>query len=35
MAQQAAADTESQDRLRDLQTIIKEVYLPTLETKAP
>ena len=31
---QAEADSESQDRLRDLQTVIKEVYLPTLETKS-
>jgi thiamine phosphate synthase YjbQ (UPF0047 family) len=31
---QAAVDTDSQDRLRDLQTIIKECYLPTLESKS-
>ena len=35
MAQaQGDADTESQDRLRDLQTVIKEVFLPTLESKS-
>jgi hypothetical protein len=31
---QAEGDQESQDRLRDLQTVIKEVFLPTLETKS-
>ena len=31
---QQEGDQESQDRLRDLQTVIKEVFLPTLDTKS-
>jgi len=34
MASAQQTDTESQDRLRDLQAVIREVFLPTLESKS-